>query len=135
MNKTVVQAKNEEELVENKVEPKFPRRTVNPRVDIFETKDSIVIRANMPGVTEENVNVTLEKDLLTIDGEVLYDQMDGYKQVYGEQRIRNYRRRFTLTDKVDRDAIEAKLNNGVLTLVLSKTPIAKARRITVQPAN
>jgi HSP20 family protein len=135
MTDTVVVAKNEEKTIEKSVEPTFPRRTIAPRVDIYETSDSIVVVANMPGVSEGDINVTLEEDQLTIDGEVFVESMDGYKQVYGEQCIRNYRRRFTLSDKVDREAIEATLKNGVLTLTLSKMPAAKARQITVQASS
>lgn len=135
MTDTVVKTKSDQNAIEKSEKPAFPRRTIAPNVDIYETSDSIVVVANMPGVSERDINVTLEKDQLTIDGEVAVESIDGYRQVYGEQCIRNYRRRFTLSDQVDRDAIEATLKNGVLTLKLSKMPIAKSRQITVQTAS
>lgn len=135
MTDTLVETKNDEKVIEKVVEPTFPRRTVTPRVDIYETNNSIVVVANMPGVSEEAINVTLEKDQLTIEGEVAVEPLDGHRQVYGEQCIRNYRRRFTLSDQVDHDAIEATLKNGVLTLTLNKVPLAKARQINVKTAS
>jgi len=135
MTDTVVKTKNDENVIEKTVEQAFPRRTVAPQVDIYETSDSIVVVANMPGVSEEDINVTLDKDQLTIEGEVAVETIDGYRQVYGEQCIRSYKRRFTLSDQVDRESIEATLKNGVLTLKLSKMPMAKARQITVRSAS
>jgi len=134
MTDTMLKTKNDDNVIEKTVEPAFPRRTVAPQVDIYETSDSIVVVANMPGVSEEDINVTLDKDQLTIEGEVAVESIDGYRQVYGEQCIRNYKRRFTLSDQVDREAIEATLKDGVLTLTLNKMPVAKARQITVRSA-
>lgn len=114
------------------VETKWLRRTFVPRIDIYTAGDEIVLVADMPGVDENNVNVTLEKNLLTIHGRVVNQAPEGYRSVYSEYRIGDYERTFSLPDEVDRDNIEAELANGVLRLTLSKSEAAKARKISVR---
>lgn len=108
-----------------------PRRTFIPRIDIYFAGDEIVLVADMPGVDEHNVDVTLEKNLLTIRGRVVNQAPEGYKSVYSEYRIGDYERTFSLSDEVDRDKIEAVLANGVLRLTLTKYEAIKARKIAV----
>ena len=107
------------------------RRTFIPSIDIYSTGDKIVLVADMPGVDEHNVDVTLEKNLLTIRGRVVNQAPEGYNSVYSEYRIGDYERTFSLSDEVDRDKIEAVLTNGVLRLTLTKAEVAKARKIAV----
>jgi len=102
-----------------------------PAVDILETPAELVVLTDMPGVTPEGLNVRLEGDVLTIDGQPKSDEYDGLKPLHVEYNVGGFHRRFTLGETVDRDAIKAELRNGVLRLRLPKAERAKARRIEV----
>ncbi len=110
------------------------RKAYVPRVDIFETKNEIVVVADMPGVDEKSVDITLEKNVLTIDGYVESIRPDNYSLAYAEYEEGDYHRRFTLSDEVERDNIEAAVKNGVLHLHLPKAGPAKAKKIEVKAA-
>jgi len=120
----------EPEVVE-KYESTRDRPTVAPRTDIHETGDNIVLYADMPGVDDAHVNITLEKNILTIEGTTLQDDRPSHALSYGEARPRDFRRSFTLSDMFDRDKINASVRDGVLKVVLPKAEPAKARRIKV----
>lgn len=110
------------------------RKVYVPRVDIYETKDSIVLIANMPGVDEKSVDVTLEKDTLTISGSVESLSFSGYSVAYAEYDTGDYQRAFTISSEVDRNRIEAKVKNGVLRVILHKAEQVKARKIAIKAA-
>jgi HSP20 family molecular chaperone IbpA len=107
-------------------------RVYVPKVDIFSDEQGVVILADMPGVDESNVDILLEKDVLTISGFVTVDEPEDFELSYGEYGIGDYRRSFTLMEEIDRDKIEASISNGVLRVFLPKAPEAQARKITVQ---
>lgn len=110
------------------------RKVYVPRVDIYETKDSIVLIANMPGVDEKSVDVTLEKDTLTISGSVESLSFSGHSVAYAEYDTGDYQRAFTISSEVDRNRIEAKVKNGVLRVILHKAEQVKARKIAIKAA-
>jgi HSP20 family protein len=103
-----------------------------PPSDIYETKDSIVVLAEMPGVAPDGVDITLERRILTIRGRSAANEHTGYQRVYNEYADGDYERVFTLSENIDRDRIEATLKDGVLHLVLPKAETAKARRIELK---
>jgi HSP20 family protein len=105
-----------------------------PPADIYETKDSIVVLAEMPGVPPEGIDLTLERRVLTIRGRSASREHNGYQRVYNEYAGGDYERVFTLSENIDRDRIEARLKDGVLHLVLPKAETAKARRIELKPS-
>jgi HSP20 family molecular chaperone IbpA len=107
------------------------RRVYVPRVDIYESADDIVIVADMPGVDENSVDITLEKNVLTISGQVEPEQPENYRLAYAEYGVGDYRRTFTLSNRIDQENIKATVNNGVLRLWLAKVGPAKAKKITV----
>src|SRR6516162_2605747 len=110
-----------------------PNRPVfAPPADIYETKDSIVVLAEMAGVAPDGVDITLERRVLTIRGRSAASEHAGYQRVYNEFANGDYERVFTLSENIDRDRIEATLKDGVLHLVLSKAETAKARRIELK---
>jgi len=135
MTETTLESKQEETMVAEKAVSIKPRRTFSPAIDIFETDDSIVLLVNMPGVPEENVDITLEKSQLTIRGKVEHEAPEGYKAVYGEYAVGDYKRTFSLSDAVNLDEIEAILKHGVLRLVIAKAAVAKPRQIAVRAGN
>lgn len=107
-------------------------RMYTPAVDIIERKDDIVVMADMPGVDEKSVDVTLEKNVLSIYGRVEPEIPDGHELIDSEYGVGDYQRTFTLSDEVDRDKIQATVKEGVLKLVLPKAEAAKARKIEVK---
>lgn len=123
-----------QEIATNGAERTHARKAYVPRADIFETGDTIVVVADMPGVDESSVDITLEKNVLSINGYVEPGQPDNYSQAYAEYEVGDYFRRFTLSDEVDQDNIEATVKNGVLRLYLPKAGPAQARKIAVKAA-
>lgn len=106
-------------------------RTFVPRVDIYETEQNVILLADMPGVNEQSVDITLEKNILTIVGYAEPQAPENFEPAYSEYRFGNYKRTFALSDEVDRDQIEATVKNGVLRLVMPKAEAAKTRKIKV----
>lgn len=109
------------------------RRVFMPRANIYETPDAIVLVADMPGVDEKGVDITLEKNVLTLAGRVEAEtaQPKG-RLAYEEYEVGDYQRAFTLSDEIDRDRIEASLKNGVLHVTLPKANAAKTKKISVK---
>jgi HSP20 family molecular chaperone IbpA len=105
-----------------------------PRADIFETEGQVIIIADMPGASENSVDITLEKNTLTIRGLVEPETHPDYTLSYAEYGVGDYERSFVLSDMIDQDHIEASVKNGVLRLLLPKQEEAKARKIHVKPA-
>lgn len=103
-----------------------------PRADIFEAANEIMVVADMPGVDEKAIEITLEKNILTIDGYVEPEGSDKYDLAYAEYEVGDYHRRFTLSNEIDRDKIEATVKDGVLRLRLPKSEGAKAKKIAVK---
>jgi HSP20 family molecular chaperone IbpA len=116
------------------VEHTRDRKIFIPPVDIVESKDAILLTADMPGVDEKNVHVTLEKGVLTVLGEIEPVSVKDRKLAYEEYEIGDFERSFTLSDEIDPDRIEATLKNGFLRLVLPKTEAARAKKIPVKTA-
>jgi len=120
--------------VERRDETTRPGTFFQPAVDIFETKDELVLVADMPGVPPDGVDVDLEGDELSIEGRVRSGEYDGLKPLYVEYGVGGYYRRFTLGEMIDREGIKAQMKNGVLVLRLPKAERARARRISVDAA-
>lgn len=119
---------------ERRDESTRPGASFVPAVDIFETTDALVLVTDMPGVPPDGVDVNVEGDELTIEGRVRPEEYEGLKPLHVEYGIGSYYRRFTLGKAIDRDAIEAELQNGVLELKLPKGEHARVRRVTVKAA-
>lgn len=109
-----------------------PRRIYTPTVDILESEDRIEVLADMPGVDEASVELTLEKNVLTIYGKVEADIPENHRLAVSEYGIGDYQRQFVLSNEVDRERIEAVVRNGVLCIRLPKAEIAKTRKIAVR---
>jgi len=107
-------------------------KVFSPAVDILETKNDLKLYADMPGVDQNSINVTIDQGVLTIQGNVDTTQIEGYELEYQEYDIGDYQRTFTLTDTVDQDKISANYRNGVLELILPKAEEAKPKRIEVK---
>ena len=111
-----------------------PRPVFVPPADIYETRDSLIVMCELPGVGSDGVDITLERRVLTIRARAANQQHTGYQRVYAEYSDGDYERVFTLSEDIDRDGIEATAKDGVLHLVLPKAAPAKARKIELKPA-
>lgn len=123
-----VQQKRE---VEKKQERTIPARFFVPVTDIFETKDALTVVLEMPGVNNQSVDVRVENDVLTVEGQIDFAKYDAMQPVYTEYNIGSYTRSFELSSKVEQDRISAELKDGVMTLVLPKAEKARPRKIAV----
>jgi HSP20 family molecular chaperone IbpA len=104
----------------------------SPYTDIYETKDTVVVTMEVPGVTKSDIDIRLEKGQLTVTGNLDSKLYDGLDPIYSEYNVGNFVRSFTLSTKIDSDAIEATVADGVLTLRLPKAKEAVARRIEIR---
>ena len=103
-----------------------------PAMDVIEQEDQILLRAELPGLTEEDVEITLEDSKLTLKGERTFqhDASDGhYRRI--ESSYGSFRRVFTLPTAVDQEHIDAQFHNGVLVISLPKAEQAKPKKIEV----
>jgi HSP20 family protein len=116
------------------VERTKPRKVFKPDVDIIEEKEETVLTADLPGVDEKSLDITLEKNVITIRGRVEPEIPAGCRLAYGEYEVGDYERAFSLSDEVDKDKIQAMIKNGVLKLVLPKAAAVKARKIAITAA-
>jgi len=106
------------------------RRYVAPEVNIFETKDHYILEAEMPGVSKDGLEITLEGSSLTLTGR-RSDETPSGEPVYRESRPADYRRVFELDPAIDTEKINARVDQGVLTLTLPKAERVKPRKIAV----
>lgn len=111
----------------------FRRTDWAPAVDIRETREAFQIDAELPGLAKDDVKVTVEDRVLSIEGErrkedeTSDDKHHRIERIYG-----HFVRRFTLPDNVDPDSVKASFRNGVLQVTLDKTERAKPRAIEVE---
>jgi len=122
-------AKKENNQVETGSAPE--RIYVAPEVNIFELEQGYVLEADMPGVTKDHLEVTLENNSLTLIGERTDEALPG-TMVYNESRPVTYRRVFEVDPMIDTTKIRAQINQGVLTLELPKADAVKPRKIAVE---
>jgi HSP20 family molecular chaperone IbpA len=117
------------------VERTHSRPTFIPATDIYETENTLVVVADMPGVDDKSIDIQLEKGILKITGHVEPPQIaEGYRPSYWEYQVGDYERSFTVSDEIDSDKIEASIKDGVLKLQLPKSEKLKPRKIPVKSA-
>ncbi len=125
-----LQAKEKHEVAAP-AEQTRPGLVFTPEVDIFETDHEITVLADMPGVAADGVNIELRDGVLTLNGDVKPWEGPDESDVLVEFEIGKYSRQFTLSDAIDQNKIDAKLEDGVLRLTLPKAQKAVPRQITV----
>lgn len=108
-------------------------RSFEPAIDVRANDDALVFVCDVPGVKSEDLEVTLEEHVLTIRGSRRYDSQGGEHVVLG-RAYGAFERSFTLPDYLDDQNLEAKLEDGVLTLRVPKLPKAKPRKIQIAVA-
>jgi len=105
-----------------------------PPVDVIEDANGITLYADLPGVPKEKLNLQIEADTLTIEGEVALDLPEGMEAIHAEVSLPRYRRVFTLSKELDGGKAGAEFNHGVLKLTIPKAEHAQPRKISVQVA-
>ena len=103
-----------------------------PPVNVVEDATGITLSADLPGVTRERLNLQIDADSLTIEGEIALHLPDGIAAHHAEVALPRYRRVFTLSKELDTAQISAEFRHGVLSLRIPKAPHAQPRRIEVQ---
>ena len=109
-------------------------RVFRPATDICETTTGVVIAVDLPGVGANDVDITLEKRVLTIRGRGRQMRPEGYSCVYAEYADGDYERVFSISEDIDESAIKAGVRDGVLMLELPKVKPAQPKRIKVKAA-
>lgn len=110
-----------------------PERFVcTPPIDIFDNGEGLVLRADLPGVSGETLDLQVQDNKLTLFGRVAPQAPEGARLIHQEYRVGDYLRSFILSEDVDHERISAKLVNGVLEVVLPRAPQAEPRRISVK---
>jgi len=123
----VTQAENQS------VETTRPREySLTPPVDIYETPESLVVMADMPGIDPVHLDVRVDNDILTLRGQTQH-QASGDPR-YREYTLMSFFRQFELGERIDQEGIRADLKHGVLTLTLPKAAKAQPRAITINAA-
>lgn len=106
-----------------------------PAVDVVEEETRFLLRADVPGVRPEDIDINMENGVLTVSGQRIAESTE---QVQGVKRLERlsgkFYRRFSLPEAANADEISAKCAHGILEIVIPKQPEAKARRITVKAA-
>lgn len=106
-----------------------------PAVDISERPDSYVLRADLPGVNAEDIDISMEKGVLTIQGSREREKHEDHQGYQRSERVTGrFLRRFTLPETADGDDIEAVAKNGVLEIRIPKQPQLQPRKIDVKSA-
>ena len=104
-----------------------------PSVDVYEDKDKITVKAELPGMKKEDITVALDGDTLTISGERKHEEEHKDKETYRSERyFGRFQRSITLSQQVDPRKIQANYKDGVLTVTLPKSEEAKPKQIEVK---
>jgi HSP20 family protein len=125
-----LQPQEKKELV-SKDETTVPVRYFVPTTDIFETEDALTVVMEVPGVSRDALDINLESDVLKIEAKIDPSKYEGMEPLYTEYNVGHFTRSFTLSNKIDRQQISAKLEDGILTLTLTKAKEAMPRKISV----
>jgi HSP20 family protein len=110
-------------------------RPWSPAVDIFETENELVLKADVPDIEMKDIDLQVENGTLTLKGERKFEQPNGRGYHRIERGYGSFVRAFTLPDSVHPDKVKAEYKTGVLTITLSKQEVAKPKTIRVEINN
>ena len=122
--------RNEERTVQSREETRSNENYIRPAVNIIETEEGLVLTADIPGASKENLDVNVEKGILSISAPAQHT-MPGTSS-YREFELATYYRQFSIPESLDHEKATAEYVNGILTLRVPKAELAKPKRITVQ---
>ena len=109
-----------------------PETVLRPPVDIFEDPEGITLVADMPGVNKERLNLQVDKDSLTVEGEASIDMHESMEAIYADVHSTCYRRSFALSGELETAEIDASLKDGVLRVRIPKRAEVRPRKIEVR---
>jgi HSP20 family molecular chaperone IbpA len=132
MAEKTVAARPQQPTAPSREETRSQERYVTPPVDIYETAEGLVVKADLPGVSKDGLDVRVENNLLTIRGKAAHAAPG--EAIYREYGLVNFFRQFEINQRVDQSKISAELAHGVLTLNLPKAEEAKPKRIDIKVA-
>jgi len=127
-----IEVEREDVLAAEATERIRDRRVYVPRADIFETKEGLTLVLDVPGADEKSVEITLEKNVLTITAYPAGVKVDDHVLAYSEYGEGDFQRSFALSNEIDSAHIAAEVKNGVLTLRLPKVAEVKPHKISVK---
>ena len=108
-------------------------QTFAPHFEVKETADKFVVRADLPGVEEKDIDVSVHNGVLSVSGHrAAEDRKEGESFYVYERQYGSFSRSFSLPDSADADKVEARLDNGVLTVGIAKKVAAKPRKIELR---
>jgi HSP20 family protein len=125
-----IQVQEKKELTQ-KEEKTVPARYYIPNADIYETGDALFVVMEVPGVEKKDLEISLENNVLRVEGRIDFSKYDGLDPLYTEYNVGHYSRAFTLSSKIDQQQIGAELEDGVLKLTLKKSREAMPRGIAI----
>lgn len=131
MSNELVPSDNPEEQPQPPAETPAERLLFTPLIDIYETEDGLVLLADLPGVTTDSLELQVQDNKLTLFGRVENYVPDGSVAHHEEYGIGDFLRSFILTHEVDHQRISAKLNNGVLKVVLPRSGGSEPHKISI----
>lgn len=110
-----------------------PASAFSPAFEVKETTDSFVLKADLPGVEEKDLDVSVHNGMLTVSGHrASEERKEGESYALYERQFGSFSRSFAMPDMADGERIDAKLDNGVLTLTIAKRAEAKPRKIAIK---
>ena len=114
--------------------PEFPVDQVvfTPPIDIFETSEGLVLQADLPGVSSDSLELQVQDNKLSLFGKVSLAVPSDARLIHQEYQVGHFLRSFILSDEVDHERISAKLNQGVLEVILPRLSKPEPRRIPIQ---
>ena len=113
-------------------ETTVPVRVFVPTADIYETRDSLVVYLEMPGVDKKRVSIKVEDGVLHVEGQLDFERYEGLRPLYTEYNVGHYSRNFRLPNQIEIGKIEAQMKDGVLMVTLPKVEQAKPRTIQIK---
>jgi HSP20 family protein len=112
---------------------RMPLQQFVPQFEVRETDDAYVFKADMPGVSEEDLEITIERNRLTVSGQREMEQRDEKDRYYAVERAYGaFTRTFTLPGDIDESRVEAELKEGVLTLKIPKSREQQAKKVQLK---
>jgi HSP20 family molecular chaperone IbpA len=117
--------------VTRKTENPASEMALMPPVDVVEDSSGITLYADLPGVPKDKLNLLVEADTLTIEGEVSLVVPEGMESVHAEVSLPRYRRVFTLSKELDAAKVSAEFNQGTLKLRIPKAEHAQPRKVEI----
>jgi HSP20 family protein len=132
MAERTIAARSQQSKSASREETRSQEQYVTPPVDIYETQEGLIVKADLPGVAKDSMDIRVENNLLTMSASAAH--VAPGDPIYREYGLVNFFRQFELNERVDQSKISAELNHGVLTLNLPKAEEAKPRKIEVKVA-